>query len=113
MNWLCALSSMILFLIVISLAVHVRLGLGHWPTPIYESYRTSAFVLHMTILERVAYFSLYFAGPLWLLSLLVVPFDPPWRGILLSQLAVTILGWLLVVGFLALDPTTFSAWLMD
>ena len=111
--WLCALSPAILLLIVLALAVHVRLGLGHWPTPMSESYRTPASLLHMKILEWALDFSVYFAGPLWLICLLVPQFQPSSRRDILSQLAAAALGWVLIVAFFALDPTTFSAWLLD
>ncbi len=103
---------MILLFAVVTLAVHVRLGLGRWPTPIYESYRTSASILHMSILERTSVFAIYCAGPLWLVCLLIPMFQPSRRSIV-SQVAVAGVGWLLIVGFLTLDPTTFSAWLLD
>jgi hypothetical protein len=111
--WAFALSPFVLLLTIIAMAVHIRLGLGHWPTPIYENYQTPASLLHMRFLERTLDFSVYFAGPLWLLCLLVPQLRPSSRQVIKAQVMTAGLGWLLIIGFLTLDPTTFSAWLLD
>ncbi len=95
------------------MAIHIRLGLGHWPTPIYENYRTPASLFHMRVLERTLDFSVYFAGPLWLICLLVPQLRPSSRGVIKAQVMTAGVGWLLIIGFLTLDPTTFSAWVLD
>ena len=94
------------------MAVHVRIGLGHWPVPVLENYLTSASILHMLVINMTFAFSVYCAGPLWVICLLVPVFRPSSASIH-QQLAVTAIGWLLIVGFLTLDPTPFSAWLLD
>lgn len=111
--WSFALSPIVLLLIIVTLAVHIRLGLGHWPTPVYENYRTPASVLHMQVLQKTLDFSAYFAGPLWLICLLVPQLRPSSSRIIKAQVMTAGVGWLLVIGFLTLDPMTFSAWLLD
>lgn len=111
--WLFALSPIVLLLLMITLAVHMRLGLGHWPTPFYENYRTTASILHMRALQQTLDFSVYFAGPLWLVCLLVPQLRPSTLRVIKAQLTTAGAGWLLIIGFLTLDPTTFSAWLLD
>jgi hypothetical protein len=112
-TWLFALSPIVLLLTIIALAVHMRLGLGHWPTPFHENYQTPATILHMSVLERTLNFSVYFAGPLWLICLLVPQLRPSSRRVIKAQVTTAGVGWLLIIGFLTLDPTTFSAWLLD
>ena len=111
--WLCAVSPYVLLLVVITFGIHVRLGLGHWPTPMTEDYQTWSFRMHEHVLMGCLIFSIYGAGPLWILCLLIRPLRPSGRSTVFAQLAVCALGWLLIFGFLKFDPTTYSSWLLD
>ena len=112
LTWICSLSSILLLLTFITVAFHIRLGLGHWPTPMTEDYRTTAFRIHEHALIAVVLFTVYAAGPLWLLFLC-------FRGLRLSrrthatQAVVYGLGWLLIVLAGKYDPTTFTQWFLD
>jgi hypothetical protein len=112
-SWLCATSPLVLLFLFITLGIHIRLGLGHWPTPMFEDYHSSAFRVHDHILGVWLIFSVYVAGPLWLLCLLIRPLRPAWPRPLVFQLVTLIGGWLLNCAVLTFDPTTFSAWFLD
>ena len=111
-SWVCGLSSTALFFLGVCLAAHVRLGLGHWPRPMWEDYRTPAFDLHWQLLIGVALFAVYGAIPLWILCV-------AWRRLRTSrhahiaQAAAYVIGWGLVAGFIALDPFQFVSWFAD
>jgi hypothetical protein len=94
------------------MAAHVRLGLGHWPKPMTESYRSAAFTVHETALFIVGLFALYGAVPLYL-SLLLFRRHRVTPQFHLKQAAVYILGWILIVLLAKADPTTFTEWLLD
>jgi hypothetical protein len=111
--WACAISPVILLLVFITMGIHMRLGLGHWPTPMFESYDAWAFRLHGDILQICLIFVILAAGPLWLVCLLIRPLRPSWPREAVSQLVTYAIGWLLILGTLAFDPTTFSEWILD
>lgn len=112
-SWFCAFSPSVLLFIFITLGIHLRLGLGHWPTPMFEDYRTPVFDFHVQILLSFLSFALYGAGPLWLLCLLVRPLRPLRLHTAVAQLVLCAMGWVSIFGFLTFDPTTFSAWCLD
>jgi hypothetical protein len=112
-SWLCAISPVVLLFLFITFGLHVRLGLGHWPTPMFEDYHSPAFHIHEVILGIWLHFAVYAAGPLWLLCLLIPRLRPTWPRPLLTQLCTFSGGWLLGWALLTFDPTTFSAWFLD
>jgi len=112
LTWLCVSTPYLLLLGLVTLALHVRLGLGRWPVPIFENYVTVPYLLH----EHYVY--------TWLL-LTVIGSLPAW-GLLLSfqrgqlslracakQLACYALGWGLIFLTAILDPTPFTEWFLD
>lgn len=111
-TWLAALSSLALFVTSAALAVHVRLGLGHWPKPMWEDYRTVGFEMHQGVLIGVALFALYVAGPLWAVFVCIPRLRQSW-GTHWRQLAVYALGWCCVLAFIALDPYHIVTWWRD
>ena len=46
LTWLCVSTPYLLLLGLVTLALHVRLGLGRWPVPIFENYVTVPYLLH-------------------------------------------------------------------
>jgi hypothetical protein len=110
--WLCSLSSAALLLLWLALALHVRLGLGHWPTPMIENYRTTFFTVHYQILLGVGLFAVYGAAPLWFLLLCVHRFRGAWRTHIAQGVAY-ILGWIMMFLVVKFDPTTFTDWFLD
>jgi hypothetical protein len=111
-TWMCGLSSVVLLLTFAAMAVHVRLGLGHWPTPMTEDYRTIPFRLHEYLLIGILLFSVYAAGPLWLVFLFFRRLRLS-RRVHIIQVAVYGFGWLLIFLASRYDPTTFTAWFLD
>jgi hypothetical protein len=105
-------SPWVLFVLVAAMAVHVRLGLGHWPKPMVEDYRTLAYKIHDDMIGCVFLFGIYVALPLWLIFLC-------FRRLRLSlavhllQLLVFGCGWLAIYFAGKYDPTTFSEWFLD
>ena len=112
-SWLCAISPLVLLFFFITLGIHIRLGLGHWPTPMFEGYHSSAFHVHEIIFGSWLIFSVYAAGPLWLLCLLIPSLRPTRPHPRLTQFFTLIGGWLLNCAILRFDPTTLSAWFLD
>lgn len=94
------------------MAGHVRLGLGHWPKPMWEDYQTTLFRVHWHALVALAFFTVYAAIPLWLLLLCPRRFRISLRAHVI-QFAAYGLGWMLVFLVLKYDPTTFTAWFLD
>jgi len=45
-SWLCINTPLLLLLGLLTLALHVRLGLGRWPVPVIENYQTASYLLH-------------------------------------------------------------------
>lgn len=109
--WVCALSPMALFLALLSFAIHVRLGLGHWPTPMFENYETPLSSFHEGAMVVLGYFCILVGPPIWLgvtvLNRAVgsVQFK--------KQLIIYLAGWALILIAGVCDPTTFSEWLLD
>ncbi len=111
-TWMCSLSPVVLWLTFVTLALHIRLGLGHWPTPMADNYPTIAFRAHENLLVALGFFSAYAAAPFWLVLLLFKRLRNSWR-IRITQVAVYGLGWLLIFLAPRYDPTTFTAWFLD
>lgn len=103
---------MVLLLCILSLGMHVRLGLGHWPQPMVDKYTTAAFSFHTQAVIGLALFTMYGAGPLWLLLLCFRRVRASARLHLL-QAGIYLVGWGLVVGYMAWDPRRFVQWYLD
>jgi len=111
-TWACALSPAALLLVFLTLALHVRLGLGHWPASIAENYATAAYDAHIYVFVGLVWFALLAAGPLWLLSVAVPGQRLRWKT-LVCQLAACGLGWLLICLVAKLNPRGFVDWFLD
>lgn len=111
-GWLCVLSPFFLLLTFITLALHVRLGLGHWPKPNFENYETPLFEIHELILLVIGIFAIYIAFPMFTLLLIPPSFRGPFRYHA-RQILIFIMGWLLIIAAANLDPTTFTDWFLD
>ena len=94
------------------MALHIRLGLGHWPKPMTEDYNTVAFRIHMWAMTWILLFTVFAAGPLWMVFLCIKALRLPWR-VHLAQVLVYGLGWLLIFLAARCDPTTFTEWFRD
>jgi len=54
LTWVLVLSPLLLLSVFLTLAAHVRLALGHWPTPMLENYDTVAYSRHERVFIWVA-----------------------------------------------------------
>ena len=108
-TWLCALSSWILLVLWIVMAVNCRLGLGHWPKPMTENYSSRTYELLESLFILSGYFALFLAGPVVLLGLIIGFSDRlnRWR------VALYAIGWAFLFGVMWLDPTSFTEWWFD
>lgn len=103
---------MVLFVSYITLALHVRLGLGHWPKPMHETYETSWYIAHGWLFLSVFLFATVAAAPLWLLSFKFSKIQMP-RRIRGIQLGVFGAGWVLFYVYVTIDPGSFTVWFLD
>jgi hypothetical protein len=112
LSYAAAWSPVALFVVEVTMAAHIRLGLGHWPTPMLESYDTALFRGHQILFFGMYFFSLLAAVPLWVLCVVLPALRRPVRDRLL-QPVIYGLGWgaIFLAGYL--DPTTFTTWLLD
>ena len=109
-SWVGGIAPFVLFLALVAFAVHVRLGLGHWPKPMWEKYQTPLSSAHELLLAGLLNFSLFVAPALWVAS---TALNYPDMKVPLKQLICYVAGWLLIIVAGSLDPTTFTAWLLD
>jgi hypothetical protein len=112
LTWICAFSSLALLLVCLALAIHIRLGLGHWPAPMEVEYDSAAFRAHELVVFVIAHFAVFMAIPLWPLLLVFKRFRAGVKTHLV-QSAVFSAGWLLIYLFVKYDPTSFSDWFLD
>ncbi len=106
------MSSVLLLALIVSLALHVRLGLGHWPVAMVENYDSLLFDLHEWCILIVGMFAVYAAIPLWLLLIAIPSFRSRSRDHLL-QFALIVLGWVLIGLFFFIDYRGFASWFLD
>src|SRR5262245_24147682 len=111
-TWLCVMTPWVLIVVGLSLALHVRLGLGHWPNPVVEHYTTPAFQTHLWGFRASFVFALYSLAPVWMLLLCAQRFRVSvWFHAI--QVAVYIGGWLVIFLVCWTDPWRFMSWLAD
>lgn len=112
--WACASSLFVLFGIYLLFALHIRLDLGRWPVPMFEQYPEPPLVqLHGWVLLLWGYFSVFAAGPLWLLCQFVQTLRPRSMRTIVWQLASLLGGWVCIFLFCEYDPTPFTDWFLD
>jgi len=110
-TWIPMFIPLICWLLYVSLAIHCRLVVGHWPQPMIENFNIKSYEIH----ERV----------LWLFSLVFFPSLPCWLIMLcfkklrinakihFLQFIVFGIGLLLIILTLMFDPTPFTEWFFD
>jgi hypothetical protein len=105
-------SSLLLLFVFLTLAAHVRVGLGHWPTPMLENYQTAAYNRHTQAFIWLALVTVYAAVPLWLVSLCFGVFRISLKTHLI-QTGIYAVGWALIVLYSFIDPGRFIEWFLD
>ncbi len=111
-SWLCALGPLAMTAGLVTLMLHVRLGVGHWPEPMREDYRTFASNAHSLVELWLFAHSLMLAPVSWLVLLCFRATRGTWR-FHLRQLAWFALGWGLTLAIWHGDPFRFVTWLKD
>ena len=111
-TWLCTITPWLLIVVGLSLAMHVRLGLGHWPQPVVEHYATPAFQKHLWGFRVSFVFALYSLVPAWMFLLCARRFRVS-VGFHAIQAAGYVGGWLFILLICSMDPWRFLAWLAD
>ena len=62
---------MALSIAFVCLAFHIRVGLGHWPEPMMESFTSGAYHVHELVVAVVGCFAVFAAILLWLIAVCV------------------------------------------
>ena len=109
---ICGSAPLTLLLLLLSLAAHIRLGLGRWPTPMVDDYPSALFRLHNHAVGIWLLFSLFGALPTWFFCQIF----PQWRSSFhqaRTHFALFALGWIVIVLAARIDPTTFTPWFLD
>ena len=112
LTWALVLSPLLLLFVFLTLAAHVRLALGHWPTPMIENYDTAAYSRHEQVFTWAALFTVYAAIPLWLVALCFRVFRISLKTHLI-QAGAYALGWALIALYGFIDPGRFTEWFLD
>jgi len=110
-TWIPAALWILTPVIFLGLALHVRVGLGHWPKPLIERYETSAYQSHELVLEVVANLAI-FTGGIWLLAICFKKTRPAWRT-LLPQIILYLAGLGIYFLFRAINPGHFFDWYLQ
>jgi len=110
--WLCVSTPYLLLLALVTLAFHVRLGLGRWPVPVIENYQTASYLLHQHYVHTWLLITVVGALPAWGLLLCFQPGQLSLRACA-KQLACYAFGWGLICLTAILDPTPFTEWFLD
>jgi hypothetical protein len=94
------------------MAIHCRIGLGHWPQPMIENYSGGTYDLLELASVLWVYFTLFVAGPVVLITLVVGFSGKHNRG---NRVRVILygLGWACLACVMLLDPTSFTEWWFD
>jgi hypothetical protein len=111
-TWVCVLAPVYLLVVYVAMAIHIRVGLGHWPKPMVEDYHSVLFQVHKWLLVGCIFFAVFAAIPVWVLLLCFRAFRITLR-IHVAQLGIFVLGWLLIFLAAYFDPTTFTDWFLD
>src|SRR5262245_53795785 len=112
LTWLCMISPFVLGLTYVTMGLHVRLGLGHWPRPMWENYQTLPYRIHEGAFLIILLFTVFAAIPLWIVFLCIRRLRLSWRSHI-AQVVVYGLGWLVILVAGKHDPTPFTEWFLD
>jgi hypothetical protein len=107
-----ALAPIFLFVQILGVVAHVRLGLGRWPTPMIDNYQTPLFHLQAIVTFATALYAIM-AAPAVFVGVFYPRKARVSRRVHFTQFAVHVTGWLLIWGFWKWDPQRFVTWFMD
>jgi hypothetical protein len=112
LTWVPAFTSALLLLALVSLAVHIRIGLGHWPVPLRDDFTSRAYEAHQRATAWVGVTTIFAAGPIWalLLCFRALRISPKTHWL---QAGIYLAGWGLIALYVFWDPLRFWEWLAD
>jgi len=111
LTWFVVITPLICWAMYVSLAIHCRLTVGHWPKPMLENINIKSYLIHERILWIFSYVVLI-SLPCWLVMLFFKKIRINIKTHLL-QFIVFGLGILLIILTLMFDPTPFTEWFFD
>jgi hypothetical protein len=111
-SWACALAPWAFLILLTTVILHLRLGLGRFPKPMWDDYLTPAFRLHSSIVHASGVLSALTVPVVWLALQWFPRFRAP-TPVFLRQIAVTILGWAVFFAFAIGDPWRLVSWYLD
>jgi len=111
-QYFCACSPGINLILFLLLGYHIRLGLGHWPTPLFEDYSTFLFEAHLTVVDIMWLFAAVIAGPLWIVLAIVNYRKFRWKTLLVS-IVCYLVSWGMVYVVWCADANDFVTWYFD
>lgn len=89
----------------------VRIGLGHWPTPMTECYTTPLVALLHPVSGCLLVATLW--APLAWIAVILIPGLSPQRSALLAQATLLITASYLMILFWMRCPGDFMSWVLD
>ncbi len=111
-SWACALAPWGFLMLLASVILHLRLGLGRFPKPMWDDYLTSAFRVHASIVLAAGWVSALVVPLVWLAMQAFPRLRAP-TAVFLRQFAVTVLGWAVFFAFAIGDPWRLVSWYLD
>jgi hypothetical protein len=113
MTWFCTALPLITFLVFLTMAVHVRLSLGHWPTDAIETKDMSlGLAFHEFIWIVMLFLGGFAAVPLWLILLFFRPLRISFQTHVVQALILALTSFILWGG-LSLLPSHWVTWFID
>jgi hypothetical protein len=112
-SWICTLAPIVLLALLGTMALHVRLALGHWPTPMSDDYDSALLGFEWLGLMLWFLFAVFAAPPIWIAGVIVGWSERRMRTMFGLQVLAFAAGWALVYGVFAWNPAGFAEWLLD
>ena len=110
--WACALSPWGFLVLLSTTILHLRLGLGRFPKPMFDDYLSPAFRVHAALTHGVGVAAFLGVPVVWLVLQAFPRFRAP-RPIFLRQFAVFVLGWAVFFALAIGDPWSLVTWYLD
>jgi hypothetical protein len=111
LTWLPVITPLMWLFLYISLAIHCRLVVGHWPEPIIENVNILSYNIHETLIYILMYI-VFLSIPAWFIMLFFKNLRITLK-IHLIQITAFVLGILLIALFFKFDSTPFTEWFLD
>lgn len=112
-TWFCAALPIVAFLVFLSMALHVRLSMGHWPNDALETKDLSpGLALHELFFIVMLLFGGFAAAPLWIILLCFRPLRIS-AQMHIVQAGILFVGLLTLWGGMMNLPAGWVTWFLD